>query len=363
MNLLIFLAVLSVLIVVHEWGHFIAARRLGVGVEKFSLGFGPRLCSWRSRGTEFLISAIPLGGYVKLAGDERASCHGRPEEFYSRSAIDRGVIIGMGPIVNFLFAFVCFYIILVTGFPMVANQVGLVMEGYPAHQAGIAVGDRVIAINDRAITNWDQLQATIAESAGRSLTFRIIRGGEERQLVMAPREDRLTNIFGQEEARFVVGLQPAEEVVFVRHGPIKALGQAAAELVKVVGTTLRALYYVVSGAMPAKDALGGPIRIFDVIANAASMGLAYLIFVMAVISASLGLFNLFPIPVLDGGHLFLLFLEGLRRRPLPEKIEENFNRVGFALLMCLMVFVFYNDLAEMGWIDKATGMVQRLWAK
>ncbi len=358
MSTLIFLSVLSILIIVHEWGHFYAARRLGVDVERFSIGFGPKLFSWTSKGTEFMVSAIPLGGYVKMAGDERDQCKGGKNEFFSHRPLHRAVIVAMGPIINFVFAYVCFYMLCVSGLPVLGTTIGKIMQGFPAEAAGLKSGDQVLRINGVDIKSWEELQAVVSRAKEKELTFDVLRDEKPQSLVVTAREESLKNVFGDDEKRFIVGIEPGEEVSFLRYGPIAALAKAAGKLWEVVSMTLSALYHVITGAMPAKDALAGPIRIFDVIADAASMGLAYVVLVMAVISASLALFNLFPIPVLDGGHLFLIVLEALRGKPLSLKIEEKFNQVGFTLLMCLMVFVVYNDVVAVGWVDKVKSFFQ-----
>ncbi len=358
MSTLIFLAVLSILIIVHEWGHFYAARRLGVDVERFSIGFGPKLFSWHSKGTEFMVSAIPLGGYVKMSGDERDQCKGGKNEFFSHRPLHRAVIVAMGPVINFVFAYVCFYMLCVSGLPVLGTTIGKTMEGLPAEAAGLKAGDQVVRINGMDVKSWEDLQAIVSGAKENALTFDILRDQRPTTLTVSAREENLKNVFGGDEKRFIVGIEPAEDVFFLKYGPVEGLGKAADKLWEVISMTLTALYHVITGAMPAKDALAGPIRIFDVIADAASLGLSYLVLVMAVISASLALFNLFPIPVLDGGHLFLIAMEVLRGKPLPLKVEEKFNQVGFTLLMCLMVFVVYNDVVAMGWVDNVKSFFQ-----
>lgn len=350
MSLLIFLIVLGVLVIVHEFGHFAAARFLKIGVERFSIGFGPKLFSKSCAGTEFLVSAIPLGGYVKLAGDERAQCKGTPEEFFSHPVWHRVMVVIMGPVVNFIFAYLCFFFLFfVAGYPVYSNQIGSVMEGYPAVEAGFQPGDRVLAINNVPVANWAELQNAVMQSKGEPISFVIERDGQQQTIAdIAPRMEVVTEK-GQEHRYPVVGIKPVPE--FLKYGFGRSLIEAGNEIWKTVSMTMVALYRVVTGSMSAKDTLAGPIRIFEVIKDASALGFAYLVFIVAVISASLGLFNLFPIPVLDGGHILFLAIEAVRGRPLSPKLEENFTKAGFAVLMSLMVFVFYNDIAQMGWID------------
>ena len=359
MNLLIFIAVLSILVLVHEWGHFIAARLLGVKVLKFSMGFGPKLFSVMHKGTEFMVCAIPLGGFVKMAGDERTECQGKKDEFYSHPVGHRAIIVIMGPLVNFLFAFFCFYLTFLIGYPNLAPKIGKVMEGHPAYTAGLQVGDRVVQIDAKKIENWEDLQQYVTTSKGQSLHFNILRNGQPIEKEIVPEERRTKNIFGKEETIRIVGIQPFEEVIFVKYGPVEAFKKSAEQLIGITVLTLKALYHVITGAMPAKDALGGPIRIFDVVKDAVALGISYLIFIMAIISANLAIFNLFPIPILDGGHLLLQAIEKLRGRPLPLKVEEGLTKTGLALLLTLMVFVFYNDMDQAGWFQHLRG----LWHK
>jgi len=360
MSLLVFIAILSILIIVHEWGHFITAKSLGVKVEKFSVGFGPKLFSTTKDGTEFMVCAIPMGGYVKMSGDERSNCKGTPDEFYAHPVWHRALIVLMGPIINFVFAYLCFYAIFVTGFPMLSPTVGNVMEGYPAMTAGLLEGDRILRINQKEINGWDELQETIVGSGDESLLFGIERDGTEMTVPISPQQRVVKNIFGQEAKISIVGIQPAGDITLLRYGVLESFVKAYQEVVKIVSMTLKAVYHVVAGSMPAKDAFAGPIRIFDVIKDAVTEGIAYLLYITAVISASLAIFNLFPVPVLDGGHLFFLLIEAVRRKPLPAKVEETLTKIGFSLLMCLMVFVLYNDFVEVGWLENIIGFFKGL---
>ncbi|MCR4338150.1 MAG: RIP metalloprotease RseP [Candidatus Omnitrophica bacterium] len=360
MSFLTFIVILSILVIVHEWGHYISAKSVGVKVEKFSVGFGPKLFSKMHDGTEFMVCAIPLGGYVKMAGDERASCKGNKEEFFSHPVGHRAFVVVMGPIINFVFAYLCFYLIFVIGYPMLAPKVGKVMEGYPAQMAGLEEGDEILQIDSQGIDSWENLQTYVTHSQSGSLTIKLRRSGEEVVKEIVPRRETMTNIFGQKETVSLIGIQPKEEVIFLKYGILESFGKAGQQLWNVTWMTYKSLYHVVTGGIPAKDALAGPIRIFDVIRSASHLGFSYLVYVMAIISASLAIFNLFPIPVLDGGHLFLMAIEKIRRRPISLKLEENLTKVGFTLLMCLMVFVVYNDIIQMGWIESLKNFVGKL---
>ncbi|MFA5261894.1 MAG: RIP metalloprotease RseP, partial [Candidatus Omnitrophota bacterium] len=405
MDILIFLIVLSVLVIVHEWGHFFTAKSLGVVVEKFSVGFGPKLFSRQHNGTEFLVSAIPLGGYVKMAGDDRHDCKGNPGEFYSHPLGHRALIVFMGPVVNFIFAFISLAVIFCVGFPgasthimavkeggaaqvaglaegdkilevnsrkvygqghlerilrdrlqvplqitaqrgdaliqlsvmaprnmvenefeekeasfdlgveYLGNELGWVVEGDIAQMAGLKQGDKIVDINGAVIHGWSDIQNNIRNSTVETLPLTYVRNGERITVHVSPRIEVFKNKDGQEETLRVIGVGPTQQIETYRFGIVDAVRNAWSELVNIITLTLKTLGKVVTGSLSAKRAIGGPIRIFSVVSNAAAMGLLSLIYVMAVISASLGLFNLFPVPILDGGHIFLFFIEKIRGRP------------------------------------------------
>lgn len=360
MSLIIFLVVLSILVIVHEWGHYITAVKLGIKVEKFSVGFGPKLYSRMSGGTEFMVCAIPLGGYVKMAGDDRTQLKGTKDEFYSHSIGHRALVILMGPIINIVFAYVCFYFVFMMGFPVLAPRVGVVMDNYPAQAAGVLKGDLVLQIDQKRIESWDDLQEYISGSDGHAMTFRIKRGNDEIERVISPKLSETKNIFGQRQNIKIIGIQPGDDpkqdIILLTYGPWESLGKAGTQIYKLTVLTFKGLYYVIVGSLPAKDAFAGPIRIFDVISLAAERGFTHLLFIMGIISANLAIFNLFPVPVLDGGHLFLLAVEKIRNRQLSLKFEENLTKAGFGLLLLLMVFVMYNDMNSLEWFAKIRSM-------
>jgi regulator of sigma E protease len=358
MSLVIFIIVLSVLIIVHEFGHFLTARSLGVKVERFSVGFGPKLWSRMHRGTEFMVCAIPLGGYVKMAGDERSQIKGLPEEYYSKPPGHRALIVLMGPVVNYVLAYLCLCLVFMLGYPTLSNKVGEVLEGYPAHAAGLQTGDRIIGIDSRPTDSWEDVKNYISQSPVSSLELTIEREGSRLTRTITPQLDVLENIFGQKEEVPVVGIKPEEEIVTFRYGPGESILKGGQKLWEITVLTYKALYRIATGAMAAKDAVTGPIGIFYIIREAATMGFSYLLYIVGIISASLAIFNLLPFPVLDGGHMVFLAVERIRGQSLPEKVEENIARVGISLLICLALFVFYCDLVRFGWFDKLFNLWQ-----
>ena len=363
MSFLIFILVLSILVVVHEYGHFATAKSLGVKVEKFSIGFGPKLFSFPWQGTEFLICLIPLGGYVKMAGDERNQCKGGSEEFYSHPAGHRALIILMGPVVNYLLAFVCFWVVFMIGYPTVTPKVGELIDGYPAKLAGLKAGDEIIRIDKEPIKSWEEMQRHIKTSQTPELTFVVVRDQREVALAIKPRIEALENVFGQKEKVRLVGIRPKEEMILIQYGFIEAMSKSVDRLWEITTTTYEALYRLATGTKAAQEMVTGPIGIFFVIKKAATMGFSYVLYIMAVISASLAIFNLLPLPVLDGGHIFFLVIEKLRGRPLSVKSEEVITRVGFSLIMCLAAFVFYSDFVRFGLIDKMMGVWHQISPK
>ena len=352
MSLIIFAIVLSVLIVVHEWGHFITARLLGVRVEKFALGFGPLLFSRRHKGTDYLLRAIPMGGYVKLAGDERNQCKGEADEFYSHPVGHRALIVAMGPIINFVFAYICFVFVFIVGYPAMEAKVGKVLEGYPALTADLREGDMIVRIDGQVIRDFEEMQHAVMTSNGRALVLTILRDKQTLEKSIVPLGKVQPNLFGEPQKTWLVGIQPKGDITLLKYSPQESLRKAGAQIVTITTTTFKALSRVVTGGMPAKDALAGPIRIFDIVKNAAEIGLSAVVYIVGVISTSLAIFNLFPIPVLDGGHLFFSAVEKLRGRPVSPKLEEGLVKVGLTLLLSLMVFVLYNDVMAVGWVEK-----------
>ncbi len=352
MSLVIFIVVISLLVIVHEWGHFIMAKRLGVKVERFSVGFGPKLYSFVHQETEFMICAIPLGGYVKMAGDERLSCRGRPEEYYSHSPGHRALIVMMGPVVNYLLAYLCLWVVFVIGYPTLSPKVGRVLEGYPAHTAGLQKGDTIIRIDRKNIQSWEDVQKSIAASDQAQLNFVFIRDGRKMEKTIAPKEEFSENILHQTIKARRVGIVPEEEIVVLKYNPIESLGKSFTSLADITTTTAQAVWRMATGALSPKEAMTGPVGIFFIIQKAAHMGFSYLLYIVGIISASLAIFNLLPFPVLDGGHLVFLGIEKIRGKALPVKVDEAISRIGVSLIIFLALYVCYIDLDRLGWIDK-----------
>ncbi|HBO97332.1 MAG TPA: RIP metalloprotease RseP [Candidatus Omnitrophica bacterium] len=349
---ILFVVTLSILIVVHEWGHFITAKRLGIAVERFALGFGPTIYSRIHNGTRYMINIIPLGGYVKMAGDERAQCSGRPDEFYSKSAGHRALVVFNGPVVNFIFAYVCLFVVFMAGYPDLSNKIGTVLEGYPAQIAGLAVGDQILQVNGQTTESWSSLQQAITTSTGDHIQLQIVRDGRRIDKTITPRAEMSKSVFGKYRKARLVGIRPAEDIITLKYNPAVALLKAGQELGKITGMTYKAIFAMLTGSMSVKENVTGPIGIFYILQKAAEMGMSHVLFIMGVISASLAIFNLLPVIPLDGGHLFLLGIEKLRGRALSARTDEYIARAGVGLIIFLALFVLYSDFSRFGFIDK-----------
>ncbi len=345
MSILIFIIVLSILILVHEFGHFIVAKRMGVRIEQFSLGFGPRLFGWKKSDTEYTICAIPLGGYVKLAGDNPDEFKGQPYEYLAKSVGQRARIILYGPLLNYVLAFLCFWLIFFLGFPNLTCRVGGLVENFGAQKAGIQVNDLILAVDSQEVEIWQDLQKIIQnKTEGETVRLTILRDNQELQIPVGIKQERMDTIWGEERAVGLIGIKPADEFVKTRYGLIKSFFAGGAKLLYLTGVTFRSLAWMVLGRISFRQSVTGPLGIFYITREAAHMGLVPLIQVIAIISMSLSIFNLLPLPVLDGGHLLFLLIEKIRKRRLSSQSEKIITQIGFSIILLLIAFVFYNDL-------------------
>ncbi|MBC8282558.1 MAG: RIP metalloprotease RseP [Nitrospinae bacterium] len=433
-KMLAFLAGLAALIFVHELGHFLAARKVDVVVEKFALGFGPKIVGFTKGGTEYLIAAIPLGGYVKMKGEEVGE-EGTDEvgSFAAAPVGHRLAIAFAGPLFNILFAIGIYYFVYLAGVPALAPVVGTVNDESPALVAGLQTGDRILAIEGEEVLYWEKLQKIVHESPGRSLDFKLERNRDILNISIAPVAEQITDLFGDKESVGLIGItplvrnitlvkadtpaaragiqerdilfrvdeteifgwgnlktaaidKPGQELAFhvLRNGAEKILkitpeakttkdlqgneieigmlgigmsGEMTQEKYGFIGAFKRALdetgklifliavsiKKMIWGSIPA-DSIGGPILIFQIYGEQAEQGFNELIRLTALLSINLGLLNLLPIPVLDGGHIFFFLLEILKGKPVSERNRERAQQVGLFMLISLMVFAFYNDI-------------------
>jgi regulator of sigma E protease len=346
--------VLGFLIIVHEFGHFIFAKRLGVGVLKFSVGFGPKLIGRTVRGTEYALSAIPLGGFVKMVGEDPGSDQNvDPRISFSHQPLwKRTAIVAAGPGFNLVFAFMAFAIVFAVygaRVPGEAAKVGAVMEDMPAARAGLQAGDLVTAVDGEPVETWEELSSRIRASNGREVQLTIQRRRETMTLSVVPAAKPEKTIYGEVKGTvFVIGIERGFEEEKV--GPIRAVGMAAGQTAWWIKTLIVSVVKIVQGRIP-RDDIGGPILIVQAAGQQAQVGLENLLHFMAVISINLGILNLLPIPILDGGHLFFFLIEAVMRRPLDMRHREIAQQIGLVILIGLMAFAFYNDILRMlrGW--------------
>jgi regulator of sigma E protease len=348
-NIIAFAIVLGVLVFVHEFGHFLLAKLMGVGVQKFSLGFGPRIVGKKIGMTEYMISAIPLGGYVKMVGESSENELDDsllPLSFSHKSLFKRSLIVLAGPVFNLLLSVSIFFVFFqVSGLPIMEPEVGQVQEGMPAYEAGIRPGDRVVSVDGKPVTRWEEMADLIKRSSGAPLSIEILRDQTTLLVRVAPKLLSSQNLFGEQIEKYVIGITASGAVTVQQLSLFQSMAQGVFQTWQIAKLTVLAIGKIISGTVSAKT-LGGPIMIAQLAGQQAEAGIIYLIFFMALLSVNLGIINLLPIPVLDGGHLLFFLIEAVSRRPINHKMREVAQQIGIFLLILLMIFVFYNDIAR-----------------
>jgi regulator of sigma E protease len=357
-----FLFVLTVVVFFHELGHFLIARLYGVRVLVFSVGFGPELLGFTDRhGTRWKIAAIPLGGYVKFLGDENAASvpdgaaiasmteEERRHSFFHQPVGRRSAIVAAGPIANFVLAIVIFAAIFaIEGKRSTSARIDAVQPGSPAAAAGLQPGDLVLAIDGQKIDSFSDMQRIVSAQAGNTLEFQIDRGGAPVTIRATPQLQRGKDGLGNNFCHAILGVSRSmspDDVKTVRVDPLNAVWLGAVESWFIVDRTFSYLAGVVAGSECA-DQLGGPIGIAQMSGQVAKLGFVPIFHFIALISVSIGLLNLFPIPLLDGGHLLFYGIEALRGRPLSQRAQEFGFRLGLALVAMLMIYATYNDFVH-----------------
>ncbi|WP_097091289.1 RIP metalloprotease RseP [Novosphingobium sp. Chol11] len=368
LTVLAFVAVIGPLVFVHELGHYLVGRWFGVKAEAFSIGFGPELAAWvDKRGTRWRIGALPLGGYVRFKGDMNAASQTDPawlqlppseraESFPAKPLWQKAAIVAAGPFINFLFA-----ILILSAFAFVYGEsrtpavAGKVQVGSAAAEAGIQAGDRILSLNGREMTTFDDLRLYAQIRPGEPVTMVIERSGktiEKQGRVGAVQEQ---DGFGN---RFKVGrlgiapAQPVIEPVELWRAPAVALKQTG----QIIRTMVETLGQILGGGRSVKE-LGGPLKIAEVSGQAATLGVESFVFFMALISINLGFINLLPIPMLDGGHLLFYGVEAIQRRPVSARVQEWAYRSGLAVLLAMMMLVTFNDLSSFGLWERLSGLI------
>ncbi|MCI5150571.1 MAG: RIP metalloprotease RseP [Candidatus Electrothrix sp. MAN1_4] len=354
MNPLIsFILVLGVLIFVHELGHFLFAKLFGVRVLTFSLGFGNKLISKKYGDTEYCISAFPLGGYVKMFGeqpDEEIAEQDQAVSFTHKTVWQRFGIVFAGPLFNLIFAVFVFWLMFhFGGLPdyVESGLIGKVAPDSVAEKAGLQDGDLILSIDDQEISTWTQISNAVRDSGGKELHIVIQRGQETLTIAATPAMDTVKNLFGEEVGeRYLLGISRSDELVYKDTSVIEAIKYAFLQTWNLIVLTLTGIVKIFQRVVPASE-LGGPIRIAELAGQQWEAGLMQLLHFTGLLSINLGILNLLPIPVLDGGHLVFLSIEAVRGKPLGEQAILFAQKIGIALLGSLMIFVFYNDIARL----------------
>jgi len=367
--------VLGILIFVHEFGHFIVAKLFNVRVEKFSLGFGPKLFGKQFGETEYLLSAFPLGGYVKMFGEGGAiegaaeKAAGETEKTYdeeSGEALDevpemteaekarsfahkpplaRIAIVMAGPLFNLVFAWMIFILLCMLGVPTVTARIGEAIKDKPAEKAGILKNDVVTGINGHQISQWDEIASIIAAGKGQPIVLTVKRDDRDMKFTITPEPRIAKNLFGESVNGYAIGIAAAGEIVLEKSNPFQAVIKGSAQTWKVIDLTVMSLVKMIQRVVP-MDSVGGPIMIAKMAGETAQMGASSFLAFMALLSINLGILNLLPVPVLDGGHLFFFFCELIIGRPVNQKVREYAQQIGLFLLLSLMVLAFYNDIVR-----------------
>lgn len=364
-----FIVLISVLVFVHEFGHYWVARRCGVKIEKFSIGFGPELFGWNDgHGTRWRVALLPLGGYVKMFGDadpasspDKDAIAAMTDEdkkvsFFHQPLAKRAAVVFAGPLANYLFAWVVLAILYMTvGQPFTVPRVESIMPNMPAAAAGIKAGDVITAVDGNAIKRFEELQIYVRMRPEQTVTLDAKRGEEAKQFKLKIAKDSMKDRFGTEHAIGIIGLR-AKGMDYQKHDPATALYYAVKETITVSVNTLKSIGQIIMGERSSAE-LGGPLRIAQMSGEMVAEGWVPWVTLMVLISVNLGLINLLPIPVLDGGHLAFYAYEAVRGKPLSIDAQEVGYKIGMGLVLSLMVFAFWNDLVSLKIVSYLVSLV------
>ncbi len=347
-SIAVFLFVLGVLVIVHEFGHFIVARACGIQVETFSIGFGPKIFSKKYGDTEYCLSLLPLGGYVRMLGDdptEEVPPESQARAFLTQPLLNKTAVVLAGPGFNLLLALVIFIGLFMVGVPSLAPVVGEVQKDMPAANGGMRPGDRITEVNSDPIKQWEDIQLALQAGDGKTIDIRVMRGDTQVDLRVTPISKTFPDVFGATHPLWVIGIMPKGEHFVTRHDPLTAIFLGARRTWEMTVLTGVGIGKLVTGQL-SSDTIGGPILIAQMAGKQAAEGVGPVVLFIAIMSINLGVINLLPIPVLDGGHLFFFLLEAIIGRPISVKIREGAQRIGMAFILSVMVFAFYNDLVR-----------------
>jgi regulator of sigma E protease len=342
--------VLGVLVFVHELGHFLMAKLFGVRVDAFSLGFPPKFLHKKIGDTDYRLSVVPLGGYVKLFGEnpkDEVPPELQPVSFSHHPLWHRFLIVLAGPAFNLIFAALALFLVFTfSGIPYLTTEIGGVKEGSPAAQAGLQKGDQILSVGGQSVSRWEHLSSKIRQNGEKPLTLSVRRGDRDFPVQVTPQRMETSDIFGGKVSAVIIGISSGDTPAVEQVGPIQALTLGVVYTGRLTWLTVESLYKLVIREVPLKS-IGGPILIAQMAGKQAEMGVTYLVQFMAALSINLFLVNLLPIPVLDGGHLFFFTLEAIRGKPVPLQHREMAQGLGLMLILALMILIFYQDILRL----------------
>jgi regulator of sigma E protease len=355
-NLFWFLIIISVVVFIHEYGHYFVARKCGVKIETFSIGFGKEIFGWNDKnGTRWKISVLPFGGYVKMFGDadpssapdfekiSKMKSKDKQQSFYFKKLWQKAAIVFAGPFANYLLAIVIFTSMFYAyGKPHTLPVISHIEVGSPAEKSGLKIDDLIIAADNTKIESFEDLKQIIALNTGEPLILSIERKGQHLDLTIIPQIKKIKDVFGNEIEIAMIGIA-SSKVELLKLDLMSSIGESFVASYNMSIGMLKAIWQIVTGVR-GTDQLGGPIKIAQYSGQSAKLGLESVLSFIALISLNLGLVNLFPIPMLDGGHLMYYSIEAATGRPVAQKIQEIGFKLGFALLITLMIFVTFNDI-------------------
>ncbi len=348
MTFLYAIILLGIIIFIHELGHFLSAKQMGVKVLKFSLGFGPKLAGRKYGDTEYRISSIPLGGYVKMLGEEpgeELKAEEKSFAFNYQPIWKRFVIVASGPVFNMLFAVIIFFFVFLSGLPVLVPEIGSVMPRSPAKIAELTKGDRIIEIDGITINQWDEMTTLIHNNPDKPMRFKIKRDSDTFTRSITPERKKVKDIFGEGKEIGLIGIKPSGSTFIKKEGFFSAAVNSISKTWEISELTIVSIVKLIQRVIP-MNTLGGPILIIQMAGDQASKGILNFFLFMAIININLGVLNLLPIPILDGGHILFLGIEAIRRKPLNEKIIAVAQKVGLAIILTIMAFAFYNDIVR-----------------